>query len=196
MNLQTIRKKIRDIIREPDETGFYNNDEINDWINEGQREIARKTQSLTETAYINTEKGQTEYTLPDDFLNEMFIKFNGEKLYETSKERAIEEGEKLEGYHYYYIWDNSLFLTFEPGISEMYIGYFRVPTDMTEDLDTPDIPTKFQDALVDYGVYKAKMVDRMFNEAEVFKRDFNDKLRDIMSYSKKPSSKQWKVKRL
>jgi len=196
MNLQEIRKKIRDIIREPDETGFYNNEEINDWINEGQREIAKKTNILKGTSYVNTYSGIKEYELPTDYLDTVFLQMNGEKLYTTSMEKAIEQKEKVSGYHYYYIWDNVLYLTFEPGDNELFLLYNKMPMDMTDDLDTPSIPFKHQDALVDYGVYKAKQTDRMFNEADIFKRDFQDKLRDIKYYSKEPSTKQFKVKRL
>lgn len=196
MNLQQIRKKVRDIIREPDETGFYNNEEINDWINEGQREIAKKTNILKSTSYVNTSSGVKQYELPTDYLDTVFLKIDGEKLYATSMEKAVEEEEKVSGYHYYYIWNDVLYLTFNPGDNELFLLYNKMPEDMTDDLDTPSIPVKYQDTLVDYGVYKAKQTDRMYEEAEVFKRDFRSKLQDIKYYNKEPSTKQFKVKRL
>lgn len=194
MNLREIREKVREMLREFDEQGYYKNEEINNWINEGQRLVVKKSRLLQESAFIITEDNLQQYKLPDDYMDMLLMKIDDDKLFKIGMERAITEN--VEGAYYFYIWEDTVNLTFNPAGKTLYLYYVKEPVEMLTDIDEPSIPFKFQDILIDYAVYKAKQADRMFDEAEVFRRDFNDKLFDIMYYTKRPSSRQWKVERI
>jgi hypothetical protein len=54
---------------------FYSDGELRRWINQGARDVARRTETLQTTAVINLAPGQQQYTAPPDTLRIYRVEF-------------------------------------------------------------------------------------------------------------------------
>lgn len=65
--LATVRTRVRVRIDEPS-ARFWADTDLNQWINEASRDIARRTETLQDVAYIDSVSGTQQYTLTSSTL--------------------------------------------------------------------------------------------------------------------------------
>lgn len=175
MKVQDIKIRVKRIFG--DESGVQLTDEdILRWINDGQRHVVKMNEGLLEAiAKANTVKNQQEYDLPIDvlILRSVHFKYVDQTSYFHLKGYSFQEfNEFIDG------WDGS---DYSPGIPVAYtiyadkiiffpipdrditdaikIYYHRKPTEVTGDLDEPDLPELYHETLVKFCVQKAYEMD-------------------------------------
>jgi hypothetical protein len=76
----------------------------------------------------------------------------------------------------YYTFNASIYLIPTPTVAGTTITfyYYKDPTDMSSDSDTPTIPSRFHEALVYYGLARAYARDENQTQAEYAERKFNE----------------------
>lgn len=62
----------------------------------------------------------------------------------------------------------------------MVYDFWKEPTDMSADADTPFFPTMYHDILIDYVMWKSYQQIRDMNSASVYKTQFEQNLRTMM----------------
>lgn len=146
------------------------------WINDGQRKIVLKNETLLEkTATADSVAGQQEYSLPIDLLILKFIQYKDTGTTAYLKLRGmtpVQFNEYIDG------WSDGGTVKGLPQIFTIFSGkiiayptpqnsvtagfkiyYNRVPTDVVTSLDTPDIPLSYHDSLVNYCMQQAYELD-------------------------------------
>jgi hypothetical protein len=77
-----LRQLVRDLLAEPDTTGFYTDEMINRMINMAYKEFARETKSIHKVAQVSVTVNTREYGLPSDFLDPLKVQVHtGELAY-------------------------------------------------------------------------------------------------------------------
>jgi len=190
MNLSSLRERVYSELTE-EENRYFSDTEIDRWLNIAQNKITIKVEHLKETSYLETD-GSEKYELPNDFIREFEVKLEDDFLDQIGMEEADDTYSQ-----YYYIWEDDLYLTEDSTGENLYIYYYKLPEEMEEDTDTPDIPIEYQDLLVIHAVYKAKQKDDKYEQAEFHKRDFREGLNDMLkNYTRSPMNSQWEVERI
>jgi len=170
MDLQTLIERVRIIISEP-EDDMVSDDEIKGWLNDALDVISeRKVFSCT--ARIQLIEGQTEYILPENFID--YCGRTSVKLEAEGKEYPIEfltepESDALENSSYQYTAftrggyytalqreNKIVFRNYVPGEDDtsvyLLIRYFRYHEYMVADTDTPYRLLRTQHmCLIDYA---------------------------------------------
>lgn len=190
MNLKELRDMVRASLDEPDEQGFFSNDEINRWLNEAQKDIALKTKHLKDSVYRIMESNVTTFQLPIDYIEMHKVIRNGKRL----KKIAMEEAEDKAGY---YTWKDELNV-YPPGngSDKLKLFYFRSPQKMQDDEDDPEVPYAFRDMMIQFACYKAKIKDRHPEEAQMFYEDYMQDVAEMQQkFRVKPYKKKIKVER-
>lgn len=146
------------------------------WINDGQRRIVLKNDTLLEkTATTSSVAGQQEYTLPVDLLILKFIQYKESAATSYLKLRGltpVEFNEYIDG------WSDSGTVRGVPQVYTIFSGkiiayptptasvtdgfkiyYNRTPTDVALNSDTPDLPLLYHDTLVNYCMQQAYELD-------------------------------------
>jgi hypothetical protein len=196
MTLAELKERVINLLSESDYT-YFTETEIEDWLNEGQYQIANKAKHLKESAYVTTTEDVQTYELPDDYIDHFRITYGDD---EEEKLDKVEMGSDTTGY---WIWKDEINLTFNPDGENLNIYYYYKPLPMENDTEEPEVPEEFQNLLVHYALYKAFKKQgatgdtNYFDVSNYYKREFLEGIQEMQSrYSKRPSSKQWEVKRL
>lgn len=147
--------------------------EIIDWLNEGQRKIARETGWISEHAETDVIAGQRGYDLPPDIVIMERLELDGRKLPRVTLQmidneeptHTIKEG----GPEKYYIWGNILYLyptPTESGTDNLDMWYKKMPSLIQTDADSADLPDSMHDAMVRFALGRAKEKDEEFTDAQ------------------------------
>lgn len=163
-----------------DESGVQVSDaDIIRWINEAQRHIVSTNEALLEKiALKDSAVNQQSYPLPIDILILHSISFQdiGQVSYTKLKAFSINQfNEYVDG------WDGSTFAPGTPSVFTVFAGqllvfpiplvsvanafkiyYTRVPTDVVNNGDTPDLPLLYHDVIVKYCMQQAYETDANF----------------------------------
>lgn len=169
------RTRIRDLIRKrlgETTASFWTETELNDWINDGMRDIAYRTKCVKKDGTITTTSSQ-EYTVSSSFPNyiavlEVYMYQDATtwvKLTKTSRERLDREqagwksADSSVPQEYYFSKEEDVLglypkcNTLNQGTNYLEVYYADDSTDMSSDSDTPtNIPFALQLAIVDFAV--------------------------------------------
>lgn len=167
--------KLSDIIRQVqrlfgDESGAQiTTNDIVDWANLAQLDIARKTEALADVVEINSVAGQRKYLLPENFLKLRRVSYDGRLLDAVSMEevddtdRFSQEGGTGEP-KVYFLWGREIFLHPTPsqnGVENIDLYYVRSPAELTvgELNAIPELPPAYHEDIVRYCLARAKELD-------------------------------------
>lgn len=171
MNRGTIRTKAR---RKLDETAakFWTDDDLNDYIDQGYnfywQWMVQAQHNLTiTTTTLNLVSGTATIALPSDFLEARLVERVTANYtiplpyYERYNTLNMTSGyvDNASAVYTCRFLGSSLLLEPTPQITEtggIKLTYFRTPTALSSDSDTPEIPSIFHDMLVTYTVIQAK----------------------------------------
>lgn len=190
MDLVTLRGRVYSELSE-EQNRYFKDEDIDYWLNVGQREMANQVKHLKDTASTTTNSDKQEYPLPDDYLDHYKVMYGDTRLNEIP-----DNVESTEEYGYY-LWSENINLNFFPDGSELTIYYYRTPQEMQNDVDKPEVSIEYQDGLIQFALMKAKQKDEKYNQAQIHQQNYRQTLNKMMKrYSKEPMERKWKVKRL
>lgn len=166
MDLQTLRGQALALLAE-DGTGYIQSAEVDDWLREGQIDVADKTGALRASATAQgIAIGTARYALPDDLLRAVLVTWAGVALAETTLSAAVTEptnGTPTK----YAVWGSDVILSPVPdAVDVLEIHYVRMPTAMQADTDPSGLPSDLEPLLVLYARAKAMEKDEKYNEAQ------------------------------
>jgi len=181
--LAEIVAAVRSDINEETE-GFWKDTDIKRWIREGQNDVAEKSLCFQKDYTENNLTGQ-KFDLPSDFIEEHRV-FVDDNIVEH-----IDKEPKSFGY---LIWENKLRFNFDLNDSELNLFYYRYPTLMSEDTDSPELLEPYRYLLGEFAKYKAKINDRKTEEAKIIYELYLDGIRDLKKrYGNRPKTTKVKV---
>lgn len=170
---------VRDRLDEQTESSWLDT-ELRRWINQGAREVARRTETLQTTSTIAMSSGVQQYTAPTDVIRIYRVEY----LDTSSIVYPLEyrDFNTMDG-----VWWSSqltasgrpmlwtawgfpptlkiiLYPTPDTSATNIKVYYYKLPTVIAEDGSNPnttlDIPNGWEDLLVDYVEYNALRKDR------------------------------------
>lgn len=193
MDLATLRSRVYSELSE-EENRYFKDEDINYWLNVGQKRLATRVKHLKDTTSTSTATDKKEYPLPDDYIDHFKLKYGDVELDEVPESADNPEDSNDYGF---YIWSDALHLNFYPDGTELKLWYYRTPEEMINDVDTPEVEIEYQDGLIQFALMKAKQKDEKYNQAQVHQRSFQQTLSEMMQrYSKEPIKKKWNVTRV
>jgi len=153
--------------------GFWSDSDYLNCINEGQEDFVLKTKCLKTYATFDTDGTNKEYCLDESSLaNFMDISevwfFTGTNLYDVLIYANRDELSQKESY-LRNMTGNPTFFNYEDRVIEfdtipaadktVRIYYFNMPTVMSANTETPEIPNRFHQALIYYLCWKFTEAD-------------------------------------
>jgi hypothetical protein len=156
---------------------FWSQPEIDTWLNEGARDVARRAESLlvfdTSVAAI---AGTARYALPAQIIRIHRVEYQaaGSFLVYPLFPKTIDEMDPIVGInpllqtsypYYFHLWGYppNLGMTVYPVPSQtgqFNLYYYKVPTPMVNPGDICDLPNGWEDLVVTYGEYRARRKGR------------------------------------
>lgn len=171
MNLGKIITRVQREFGDESESEISRQDII-DWVNEGQIEIVKATKSLMIHKETAVEEGQTSYILPADAIFVDRVTFSGRPLTPTTQEyidSISTDGANTSGNpSHYYIYGRELFIFPGPtdvGEGLLDIWYSKIPTVLSENSHTPEIPEHLHSNLITYALARAKGMDEEYDQS-------------------------------
>jgi hypothetical protein len=150
---------------------------LNTWINSGQNEFCNAFEFywLEKSAADTTVASQANYTIPAD-CRKLLRVYVGSTEYTYVPFSLKENVSTSDAIGAYYTFNASIYLIPTPTVAGTTITfyYYKDPTDMSSDSDTPTIPSRFHEALVYYGLARAYARDENQTQAEYAERKFNE----------------------
>jgi len=183
-DLADIRLRVRDQLNE-DTASFYTDNQIDRWINDGERDIAIKglclesIQSLTTVASTRTvtvsciKPLHVEYK-PGSGTRLGLIKINPLQLGRLDISVSTPQ--------YWFQWGNKIGIEPKPGTTTYNLDVYTAigPTVLLSGTtDEPQIPAEFQHLIVDYAVYRGLIRARKFSGASIIYSDYIKTLQEI-----------------
>ena len=130
------------------------------WLNQAQRRAVIESEIRTqeEVFSFSTTAATATYELPSNFAR--LIDFFNEETHELMAQLDIREFDNLtksEGSPYAYaVIGNRLTLYPTPNVAvPLVLRYWRLPAEMIQPSDTPEIPTQYQELLLAWALKKA-----------------------------------------
>ena len=185
MNLKQIRGTVKNITgadaaTTPDAAITY-------FINLAQNELAREILALKNSASVTCVATTQEYALPADFHKAIQMKVDGVVLRYISEEDTeklfSDTADSGAPYYYYIDRDNDTY-GFYPVPDSAYTGtfrYFKTPTALSNDTDTPDFPAAYHDALVLGTASRVFQQMQKYEESVLYLKQYNDYVAKIMN---------------
>lgn len=169
-------------------SGFYTDAEINQWLNDGVRDLAVAVEPSETSATVTTVADTREYRLPNDCLSvkrALYLDTNSAwyALAETSWERLFEDDPDWEnddsGTPESWYWrQNVIGLAPAPdsdndGAAHLRILYTYIPSAMSGDSATTGMPEWLDDAVIMYAVRRGFLKDRDFERANAVAQEYS-----------------------
>lgn len=181
-----------------DESGAQiTEDDILRWCNDGQLDIARRTECLQSHAETSSAADDGSYELPDEFMFARRVTFDNILLHRI-------ELETLDGMHgtyrdregaftgepeSYYIWGHKLYIypaPSAPGVGNLDIFFVRTPALLRFDTDVPEIPLHMHEDLVRYCLTRAKELDEDWDAAKMIGGEYDARVLNARHETKDP----------
>lgn len=156
-----------DIVNEVLEYGFNDGPQVNrgrikNWVNEGQRQIARQVEApeFQETEELVMVPKQFKYPLPAGFLRVQDIQYE----LMTTRLRPLDQKQfdlvapaQTNGPPAVYtLYQQSLYLYPNPESADtLFLRYYKMPSAMVNDTDIPTLNVNYLHLLVDYALVRA-----------------------------------------
>ncbi len=195
--LSEIRQQVRDRIDESN-AKFWTNTQIDSWINEGARDLARRGEVLQTRSTITSVAGTQEYTLPTDVVRVYRVEYedSGGQIWPLEyrdfnnmdsvwwTRQATTESSRP---YWFTMWGYpptlSLVVYPTPANSDeiIRIFYYSVPANVTGDGDTVACPQGWEDCIVLYAEYVAlrKDGDPRWQEAKMLYEERVDQMMNL-----------------
>lgn len=195
--LSSVRSRI-----DEQNVGFWTDAELIRWINEGQRDVARRVEVLQVfNTTVAAVAGTAKYTLPANVIRVHRVDFvpTGSTQIYHMESRVYDEMDQVWGINpstqrsypdFYVIWGvpggTGLQMQVYPvpsSAGQFQIYYYRLPVDVVNVGDTLDIPEGWQDLVYLYAEYcaKRKLRDSTWQEA---KQLYDDTLMNLISVTR------------
>jgi hypothetical protein len=166
MAVQEVVRQVQRLFGDTSEAQIYIQDII-DWINAGQLEIARQTECLTGTQVIDTSSDDPTdgIALPDDFMREKRVLYNGTALQRTVLEdldglgMPTSPAQISDQPFYYYIWSGKMYLYPDPtkvGANMYKLYYIASPVLVASSGDLLSVPFQMYDDVIRFCLMRAK----------------------------------------
>lgn len=170
---------VREALEEPTERQ-WTNVELRRWINEGMRDVARRTRCLASRSDVVAVAGTQEYTMPTDVVAVHRVEYRatGNSQVYPLEYRDFESMDEVWWTHQSItqstpaIWTQwgfppslKLVVYPKPSIGGTFkVFYYRLPvainTNGSEDANTLEVPEGWEDAVYHYAEYRALRKDR------------------------------------
>lgn len=188
-NLASMRSEVYARMAEAG-AGFFASDQIDQWLADGQRNVAITVEPLLTTATVTTTSGTAEYALPSDVISIRQVHYlNGSawtQLQETSWEALFDADPNYENatdeLPTAWYWRSQI-LGIYPAPSATYaatnalrILYTYAPSPMTGDGDTSGLPDWMDDAIILFAVYRACLKEHDQVRADATAREYSREL--------------------
>jgi hypothetical protein len=166
--------EIRDWVRQQTliETDDWSNAKVDNTINQGIRELAVRFSwpFLAGSANLDVTDGTAEYTFDTitDFTGTGVKLFKIAAIVDNSRRFRVQEISAADAFNMYggdmpdaqeaqmfYIWGESIFLVPTPDTTEVSaytVYYYRSPTELTNDTDSPEWDPRFHMVVADYAI--------------------------------------------
>lgn len=186
MTLSELVTRVRAIFGDENEVVIDIADVVR-WANDGQLELARRTEALEAIQAINVVSGTKSYPVAADFLLETRVTWNGYGLTRKTKQELARDYPNRDveastgSILHYYISGRNINLYPTPSASEAGVGnlkleYVKRPTALVLNTqETFDLPVEMHDDLVDYCLVRAKELDDDLSAAGYYKESFRAK---------------------
>lgn len=168
-----------------DATGIQVSDQdIFDWINNAQRDIAYASNLIETRAIADVRAGQSDYTLPTDQLTIINIRYRGTTLQPMSiqeRDTYIQDADNsvvnatLSTPTKYWIFANTITLYPTPDTSEqsaLRAYYTRAPNKVTLVTDDLELPVAFHNTILDRVLQWCHEKDENWQAAQIKKTDY------------------------
>lgn len=164
-SLNDLRTDLRSHLSEYD-ARQWSDAELNRWINEGARDLCRRTECLRDSTVIDTSEGVSEYTGPVDTVRLHDVSYDDGGIQTFQLEyRDFQSMEQVWGTQRGtegrpYCWTTwgmppNLRITIFPSptdsLGSLNVLYYRLPADALDDESTIEVPEGWQDAVVTYA---------------------------------------------
>lgn len=153
--------------------------DITNWANDGMLEIVKMTACIKTSTTIAAVVGQTEYSLPSDFVKMRRVIYNGYMLSHVTRDEVdklnhglIDNPTQGRPGYYYVEWNNMGVYPAPDDTLNFTVEYAQVPTSLSVDGDTPELPEIFHSDIVEYVLMRCARLDGDVERAILFQEDF------------------------
>lgn len=157
---------------------------ILEWINDGQFDIARKTECLEGSYSINAVAGTMGYVLPTDFFKDIRVTYDGQPLRKVThsymdiffsgyEKVPITQGTPV----FYYFFTGKINVYPSPSANltnGIVLNYVKTPAILTGSAQTPEIPDEFHGNLTTYCFWRALQFDEQWPAADRLKQEYDE----------------------
>lgn len=186
-NLASMRTEVYARLAESG-SGFFTDDQIDQWLADGQRDVAVQAEPLVTTATVTTENGTAEYELPSDVLSIRQVHYLDtadawtlleETTWEALFERNVDFENDDDGQPTHWYWRSQIIGLYPAPDSTwadtnaLRILYTYTPSAMTGDGDTSGLPDWMDDTIILFAVYRAYLKDRDFQRAQATAQEYS-----------------------
>jgi hypothetical protein len=181
--LGQLMDRVRKVLRDDDDE-FIGNAEIAYWLNEGQMEIARRT-DLLRVEFTTFFDANGRVTLPDDFLRLLDLRSSlanrdgsydvalvDDSAFFTWKDSASTPSQVIARMFGGYIQTYPV----QPNTAQLTIAYVKRPQDMSGLDDYPEIPADYQVQLLRYAQAQGKLKEREMDAYQAYMQQFLEAL--------------------
>jgi hypothetical protein len=187
MTLQEYIDQVRGVLDEyKTDISFWTDKELTHWLNEGLKEVSKITKYSTDKE-IYDPTDETEYSLPNDFIDYYRVKIDGDFVDSIS----IDEDGEEEGF---YIWGEKLYLSNVDTDSKLTLFYYNMVPKMANMLDEADIPVQYEEIIIPFCLYRAFMKDQKSDMAQLNQTEFYERVKVMKrKFNREPNYTSWKV---
>lgn len=165
------------------------------WVNDAQVDMSNDENLFRVTATMSAVANQMLYTLPSNIMNLHSVKYNGKTLRSLSQQEAdafIVDNDDPTASNlpvgcptHYWIWGSTLHLYPIPSESTdtIMLYYQRVPNNIANVTDTPDVPLVYHNALVEYCLVQAYALDDNLYGYQVRKIHYDETIQKLSDYN-------------
>lgn len=155
-------------------------------LNAGQIDIARKTKCLPARKETDTVIGQSDYEVPDDFIQIESVEIEGRTIPHLSMQ-TLDEYDRTRSQNgngsvrSYFTKGRTIFLSPPPNkaiVKGLDIWYLKRPKDLTDDNQISDLPVTMHDDVVLFALTRCKELDEEFEQAMSIKRDYFERINE------------------
>lgn len=176
------------------------------WLNQGGIDLVRKTGCVQDHKQTDSVANDGSYTLPPDFISVRRVTYADIVLQPTTLDVADQDWTTRDlapqpggTPQFFHIWNNVIYLYPVPSTAQtgaLDVFYIRTPTILVGDLDVPEIPAKFHEALVRFAVARAKELNDEYDLAKYIMQDYENMVMDIKDEVNRPMSRSYNAVRL
>lgn len=163
MNYDEMQRRVYALLRDTDKQ-FISDEEVEDWLNQAQRDLALRLGAVQPTATGTVSAGGL-ITIPTDAVEIVDLRLSDDDV-------------EFKDYTYYFekkdggsyvtptiatTFNGSIELYPDPGLVAYSLRYRKLPSDLTEGSTTPSLSKELQDRMVNFatamGLYKEREID-------------------------------------